>query len=410
MENIISELFNIQNNIIKNISLDFKRSLYKDINWNARMITITGARGTGKTTMVLQHYIEKYNNIKKCLYFSADNPLILKNGIYNTVKEYFKYYGECVIIDEIHKQNNWSEEIKALYDSYPDKKFIILGSSKIDILNAKGDLSRRTLIYNLKSLSFREFLILKHNKKIEKISLEKIIENHETISLELKNKIPNILGEFKEYLKQGAYPFFYNYSYPEYKSILNNVIDKIIYEDLSSIKNIKYSSINSIKKLIAFLTTSKIPTINVSSTCKEIGVSKETLYEFLDLLERADLIHIIREDNSKSRSIKNSKILFYNPNLYYSLAEEMWNSSADLGNIRESFFVSQIKNIEKIQASKIVDFTVNYDGKIIECEIGGKNKSRKQIKNIDNGYIFRDDQINGFGNIIPLYLIGFIQW
>jgi predicted AAA+ superfamily ATPase len=181
MENIISELFNIQNNIIKNISLDFKRSLYKDINWNARMITITGARGTGKTTMVLQHYIEKYNNIKKCLYFSADNPLILKNGIYNTVKEYFKYYGECVIIDEIHKQNNWSEEIKALYDSYPDKKFIILGSSKIDILNAKGDLSRRTLIYNLKSLSFREFLILKHNKKIEKISLEKIIENHETI-------------------------------------------------------------------------------------------------------------------------------------------------------------------------------------------------------------------------------------
>jgi hypothetical protein len=333
----------------------------------------------------------------------------LKNGIYNTVKEYFKYYGECVIIDEIHKQNNWSEEIKALYDSYPNKKFIILGSSKIDILNAKGDLSRRTLIYNLKSLSFREYLNLKHKKNIEKISLENIIENHETISLELKNEIPNILGEFKEYLKKGAYPFFYNYSYFEYKSILINIIDKIIYEDLSSIKNIKYSSINAIKKLIAFLTTSKIPTINVSSTCKEVGVSKETLYDFFDLLERADLIHIIRKDNSKLRSIKNSKILFYNPNLYYSLAEEMWNSSADLGNIRESFFVSQIKNVEKIQASEIVDFTVNYDNKVIECEIGGKNKSRKQIKNIDNGYIFRDDQINGFGNIIPLYLIGFIQ-
>jgi predicted AAA+ superfamily ATPase len=161
--------------------------------------------------------------------------------------------------------------------------------------------------------------------------------------------------------------------------------------------------------LIAFLTTSKIPTINVSSTCKEIGVSKETLYDFFDLLERADLIHIIREDNSNLRSIKNSKILFYNPNLYYSLSEEIWNRSSDLGNIRESFFVSQIKNVENIQASKFVDFTVKYKDKIIECEIGGKNKSRKQIKNIENGYIFRDDQINGVGNIIPLYLIGFIQ-
>lgn len=409
MENILPELFNIQNNIIRNINLDFKRSLFEQINWETRMITITGARGTGKTTLVLQYYLENYNNIKKCLYFSADNPLVLKNGIYNTVKEYFKYYGECVIIDEIHKQKNWSEEIKALYDSYPDKKFIILGSSKIDILNAKGDLSRRTLVYNLKSLSFREYLNLKSKKTIEKMSLENIIENHEIISMDLKNSFPNILGDFKEYLKQGAYPFFYNYSYSEYKSILNNVIDKIIYEDLSSIKNIKYSSINSIKKLIAFLTTSKIPTVSVSSTCKEIGVSKETLYDFFDLLERADLIHIVREDNSNLRSIKNSKVLFYNPNLYYALSEEMWNSSADLGNIRESFFVSQIKNIKKIQASKIVDFTVNYDNKLIECEIGGKNKSRKQIKTINNGYIFRDDQINGFGNIIPLYLIGFIQ-
>ena len=147
MDNILNELFAIQNKLVRFVPTTFKR--YLTIDWSKRLIIITGARGTGKTTLVLQHYLQNYNSIVECLYFSVDNPLVAKKGIYEIGKEYFELYGNTIIIDEVHKQLKWATDIKALYDSFPDKKIIILGSSKLNILNQKGDLSRRAIIYNL---------------------------------------------------------------------------------------------------------------------------------------------------------------------------------------------------------------------------------------------------------------------
>lgn len=186
------------------------------------------------------------------------------------------------------------------------------------------------------------------------------------------------------------------------------MIDKVIYEDIPIIKGVKASSSVAIKKLIAYLAVSKIPTLNVSLLCTEIGVSRETLYDFLEILQRTDLLSIIRTKKSFVRAIKNSRILFYNPNIYYAIASEMWKHNTSLGNIRESFFVSQMKDLYTLFSSEVTDYLVDLGGKAFEFEIGGKSMSRKQIRDVQNGYVFKDDIEIGFENIIPLYLVGFV--
>lgn len=404
MNNILNELFAIQNRISTFVPKEFKR--YLTIDWSKRLIIITGARGTGKTTLVLQHYLESYASTTECLYFSVDNPLVAQSGIFNIGKDFFTIYGNTLIIDEVHKQKDWSFDVKALYDSFPDKKIIILGSSKLNITNQKGDLSRRALIYNLKGLSFREFIELKYNLKTEAYSLQDILIDHIEIGSKILRDIPQIKKYFFEYKQFGFYPFFNEYSEHEYQQVLQSVIDKIIYEDIPSLKDIKGSSSYVFKKLLAYLAMSKIPTIKVSSICNELDITKETLYTYLDLLDRAEIINIIRRDKATVRSLQKSKIMLSNPNLYYSISNEMWQHNTDLGNIRESFFVSQIE--DRILASEIVDYTIQLDNVKIEVEIGGKNKTRKQIETLENGYVFKDDIEIGYENIIPLFLIGFL--
>jgi len=405
----LNEFFSIQNKITSFVPKKFKRYLLQKINWNNRLITITGARGTGKTTLVLQHYLENYNSIEKCLYVSADNPLVLKSGIYAIGSEYFKLYGDVIIIDEIHKQPNWSLEVKALYDAFPDKKIIILGSSKLNILNQKGDLSRRTMIYNLTGVSFREFLKMKYRFDFESFTLEEILSEHLSISSTLFKKDKNILKHFTEYKRIGFYPFFIEHNVFEYQTILHNILDKVIYEDVPLLKSIKSSSQINLKKLIGYLSISKIPTLQIGSICNELDIPKETLYEFVDLLKRADLINLVKKRKATVRSLKNSRIFLSNPNFYYAISNELWKHNSELGNIRESFFVSQINDLYPIYSSQIADYSIDLkNDKTIEVEIGGRTKSRKQIKNAESGYVFRDNVEMGYDNIIPLYLAGFL--
>jgi predicted AAA+ superfamily ATPase len=212
-----------------------------------------------------------------------------------------------------------------------------------------------------------------------------------------------------EYKQIGFYPFFTTVDISEYQVLLNNVLDKVIYEDVPTLKDIKSSSQVALKKLIAYLAISKIPTINIGSMCNELDISKETLYEFLDLLSRADLINIIKKRDATVRSLKKSRIFLSNPNLYYAISNELWKHNVDVGNIRESFFVSQLNELYLLYSSQIADYSIDLKtGKDIEVEIGGKTKSRKQIMDTQDGYVFRDDQEMGYDNIIPLYLSGFL--
>lgn len=403
MGNVLTELFSLQNNIANTIPMKFKR--YLKIDWDKRLIILTGARGTGKTTLVLQQYIENYRSTSECLYFSADNPLAAKKGIYNIGKEYFDHFGDTLIIDEVHKQTNWAVDVKALHDSFPNKKIIILGSSKLNILNQKGDLSRRALIYNLKGLSFREYLEFKTDVKFKVYALHRILKNHVDISSEINKQMPEIRKHFFNYKQYGYYPFFSQFTPEEYRTVLYNVLDKIIYEDVPGLKTIKSSSSLVFKKLIAYLAMSKIPTVKVASICNELDIPKETLYEYLDLLNRAEVINIVRRKNASVRSLRFSRIFLQNPNLYYAVSRELWTHNTELGNIREAFFVSQMS--DNLYASQLVDYTIELQQKEVEIEIGGKNKSQEQIKQIGNSYIFKDDIVTGYGKVIPLYLAGF---
>ncbi len=405
---MLNELFAIQNRIASKTPQDYKRKLLKSINWNSRLIIVKGGRGTGKTTLVLQHYLEKYNDIKKCLYISADNPLVLKKGIYHTGMEYFKYQGDCLIIDEVHKQKDWSLEVKGLYDAYPDKKFIILGSSALNIMTEKGDLSRRAVIYTLPTLSFREFLELKHGIKLSEYAFTDIIADHVNLAGSLCSQFDTILGDFVDYIVGGSYPFFLNCTPDEYLNALSNVIDKVIYEDIPTLKALRSFSSLKLKKLLAYLATSKIPLFNIESLKTEIEVSKDTLYEYFDLLDRAEIVKIVRTESKNLKVFKNSKILFKSPNIYYAIAYEMWRSNVDKGNIRESFFASQISDTYRLFSSTGVDFSLVDGKRRFEVEVGGRSKKKKQLKNLEDAYIFKDDIEIGAGNSIPLYLIGFL--
>ena len=405
---MIEELFAIQNRLVLNLPFDFKRNLYDVINWNQRMIILTGARGTGKTTMVLQHYLERYQDVKHCLYIPADNPLVLKTGIYQTVVEYFKYYGDCVIIDEVHKQKNWSVDVKALYDAYPDKQFIVLGSSTLSIKSEKGDLSRRALSYSLPSLSFREYLQLKYQIVDPVCTFSQMLGDHENLAGHLIRVHRNILTDFNEFLMIGSFPFFLNKTVDEYFNMLSSIVDKVIYEDISTIKTLKSFSSLKLKKLLAFIALSKIPLFNIESLKTEIEVSKDTLYEYFYLLDRADLVDIVRTTSANIRAFKNSKILFKSPNLYYAIALESWRQEADKGNIRESFFSSQLGTRYSIFSSLNTDFVVREGKREFEAEVGGRSKKRKQIKGLGNAYIFKDGIEIGMANTLPLYLAGFL--
>ncbi len=405
---MLNELFQIHRRNVSTISMDFKRYLYHEINWDNRLVIIAGARGTGKTFLVLQHFLETYNDMKKCLYISADNPLVLKKGIYNTGEEYFKLYGDCLIIDEVHKQKDWSLEVKGLYDAYPGKKFIVLGSSTLNILYEKGDLSRRAIIYSLQPLSFREYLQMKYGKKLPGYSLEDILSDHIEIAGQLVPDFKTILGDFNDFLVSGSYPFFKEYTREDYLKALTNVIDKTIYEDITTIKTLKSFSSLKLKKLLGFLSTSKVPLFNLETLRNEIDVSRDTLYEYFDLLERAEIVKIVRTESKNVKVFKNSKVLFKSPNIYFTIAYELWKSDIEKGNLRESFFASQVGKDHRVFSSTNTDFLVKHREQRIEIEVGGKSKRRKQVKDLANAFVFKDGIEVGYADSIPLYLAGFL--
>jgi uncharacterized protein len=405
---MLNELIHIHRMNVASVTTIFKRFLYEEINWDNRLVVITGARGTGKTTLVLQHFLETYGDIKKCLYISADNPLVLKEGIYNIGAEFFKFNGQCLIIDEVHKQKDWSIQVKGLYDAYPGKKLIVLGSSTLSIMNEKGDLSRRAIIYSLLPLSFREYLEIKHRVKLRKYTLAEILANHIDIAQQLCTDFDSILADFNDFLEAGSFPFFKEYSTPDYLNALANVIDKTIYEDITTIKSLKSFSSLKLKKLLGFLSTSKVPLFNLETLKNEIDVSRDTLYEYFDLLSRAEILKVVRTESRNMKAFKNSKILFNSPNIYFAIAYEMWKSEIKRGNIRESFFAAQVSGNYAVFSSRNTDFLVQDKDRRIEIEVGGKNKRKKQIKDLDNAFIFKDGINIGYSESVPLYLAGFL--
>ncbi|MEA3445833.1 MAG: AAA family ATPase, partial [Bacteroidota bacterium] len=286
-------LFEIQNRLVEDTSLEFKRSLYHKINWDSRLIEIEGARGVGKTTLILQYIKSNYNsNDTSVLYFSADDPYFYTNSIVDIVDKFVKYGGCHVFIDEVHKylpkheHSDWSGEIKAIYDRYPKLRIVYSGSSIIQLMKGVGDLSRRVSPYFLQGLSFREYLELNKILEFKELSLDDVLNRHLPLSKQIISKI-HIIPHFQDYLKFGYFPF-YNQDKEKYYDRLKNVINVILDSDIPSVIDIQYQSIQKMKKLLAVVSTSAPYTPNLTETGKKIGITDQrTLLKYMHYMEKA---------------------------------------------------------------------------------------------------------------------------
>lgn len=376
--------------------------MHDKIHWESKGICIFGARGVGKTTLICQFLLEKYKSVEKALYISADNIHVLSKGILNIATEYFLLGGEALFIDEVHKYPNWSLEVKNILDSFKQKQIIISGSSTMELKAGKGDLSRRVVYYELPGLSFREYLSFTGIVSLPVCPLNEIIKNHVNISAELKD-FP-ILKHFYEYLKFGYYPYFLE-GREVYFLKLNNVIEKVITEDVVAAKSIKFSTVIVLKKLLWLVATSTCLVPNIDNISKDLQVTREIIYNGFDYLEKAGLIqNVFPYAHGLKLVRKPGKIYLNNTNLLYAVNSHL-SLENQIGSIRQTFFSNQVGVNHSVHTDLKADFFVDQQ----YCfEVGGKNKNEKQIKGISDSYLAVDGIILGIGKRIPLYLFGML--
>ncbi len=386
--------------LVAGVSLDFKRYLFDFIKWENRLIGIKGARGTGKTTLLLQFIKEQNLPTEKAAYFSLDDLYFTNHSLKETVNHFYKNGGIILVLDEVHKYKNWSREIKNCYDFYPDLKIIFTGSSIIDIAKQEGDLSRRALLYELVGLSFREYLTMLHIIDLPVLSLDDLLFNNTAA----KKMIPNDfrpLNHFGNYLNYGYYPFGLADKTSAYQRI-NQLIRTIVEIDMAELRDFDIRNAKKILQLI-YVIAQQVPfKPNISNLSIKTGIHRNSLNNYLHYLEQAKIISLLfPTGNSIATLQKPEKIVLNNTTLLNALAEE----KSLVGTIRETFFVSQLQTFHKVQLSKQADFII--DGKYT-FEVGGKNKGQKQIDGIENAWIVKDNIELPMLNTIPLWMIGLL--
>jgi hypothetical protein len=377
---------------LKQTTSTFHRYMYDKISWESRMFGLVGPRGVGKSTMVLQ-YIKVHRDSRRLFYISADHLYFSSHTIVETVDEFAKEGGEQIFIDEIHKYENWSRELKQIYDTHPDVKVGFTGSSVLDIYKGFADLSRRAPIFMMQGLSFREYLQLFHNIQVPVFSLAEVVN--------LKVKIADVshpLPLFRNYLQKGYYPFAGD---TDFELRLRQVINQTMEVDIPQYANMNASTGRKLKKLLSVIAKSVPFKPVMDSLATVVGVSRNVLPDYFLYMEQAGMIGQLRDDTGGIRGIgKVEKVYLDNTNMAYLLGD----NATDTGNIRETFFYNQTRVVTDVINSRISDFEI--DGKTFE--VGGKKKGNKQLSDAKEGYIVKDDIEYGSGNIIPLWAFGFL--
>ena len=397
---MLSDLLLQSKQIVEQTDTSFSRYLMDKINWKNRLIAIKGARGTGKTTLILQYIFKNLPLDNSVLYISMEDLYFYNNSLVSLADEFTLNGGTHLFLDEVHKYPEWSREIKLIYDKHQDLNIVFTSSSILEIHKAAYDLSRRAVEYYLEELSLREFIALKHNLFLPSYTLHEVLNNHTKISKEISNSIKPVF-EFNQYLLRGAYPFFLE-GEDEYLQKLKNTLTIILENDLTTVYNLNFNLIYKIKKLIYAVATSAPFKPNVTKLSERIGVSRPTLLLFLNYLEKAEIIFQLHRNQTGVSSLsKPEKIYLHNTNLIHLLADRHFSE----GNIRETFFLNQVSNMHLVSYSNETDFIVDNR---FSFEIGGKNKRQKQIQNLKNAFVVKDNIENGMNNIIPLWLFGFL--
>jgi uncharacterized protein len=395
-------LFYYNDILLSQVSLDFVRGLYDKIDWNQRMIAISGARGAGKTTLLLQRQKKQEESGTHSLYISLDHPYFYSNSLFDLADQFYKTGGRMLFIDEVHKYANWSKELKIMYDIFPSLNIVFTASSALEIYRGEADLSRRVISYSLSGMSFREFLMFKAKASFQPFDLMDILINHRALANDiLKSLEAELLILFKEYLRTGYFPFSAKAGEKAYEVYLNQVINTILDTDMAYAEGFTPSTTLRLKKLLAILAESVPFQPNVAELARKLGISRDSIYQYLKYLEKGLLIMALHaEGKGISLLQKPEKLYLENTNFAYALSR-----TPDIGNIRETFVFNQLFNSGyEVQYPKVGDFMVQKN----TLEVGGSKKGKKQIEGLENAYIVADDILIGFGNKIPIWLFGFL--
>lgn len=376
------------------------RYLYDEINWDNRLILIRGPKGAGKTTMIMQHILRTFSDKSKVLYCSVDHLWFASHTLLDLAEYAYTHEISHIFFDEIHKYQNWSQEIKNIYDSYPKLHVVVTGSNALELSRQKYDLARRCRVYTMQGLSFREYLKLEGVADLPVLSLDEIVSNHINLSAEITiKKNIKVLLYFERYIKEGYYPFYRDET-TNYYDRLSQVIDAIIFNEIPAVSKLEYESVYKVKPLLAILAQQNPYTLNISALCKTLNASRNVLLKLIDLLDQAALIRRLYADDGWAQINKPEKILFNNTNLMYALSP-----NADVGTLRETFCASMLAKGHKIAMPQKGDLLVD---KHLLFEVGGRTKGYKQIANIPESYVVTDDTEMGFENKIPMWLFGFL--
>lgn len=397
----IQDLYVNSKRQVKATDCRFKRYLYTQINWEVRMLCIRGARGVGKTTLMKQYIKEHFQDSSQALYASLDDLWFSDHKLIDLAEYHYTHGGTHLFIDEVHRYpfRSWSQELKNIYDRYPDFHVVFSGSSMLQLDTSSSDLSRRCIFYEMQGLSFREYLQLEGIMSIPVLSLEQLLADHSSLSLDIASKI-SILPAFSNYLRHGYYPF-YKETGRSYAKAVQQVVSNIIDFDLPSVEKMEYITTVKVKRLFVLMSQMVPFTLNLTSIGKEIEAPRQAVLRMFRLLHQSALVYMVyNEKNNLGQLSKPEKMYLENSNLMFSLS-----SNVDIGNVRETFFANQLKESHEIAYSGTGDFLIDRQ---YTFEIGGRNKTFQQIKDIPNSYLAIDDLDIGTGNRIPLWMFGLL--
>lgn len=378
-----------------------KRSLMDAINWDSRLIGIRGARGVGKTTMLLQHIKERYgSNPDTALYASMDHLYFTRHSLLELAEEFHRRGGQCLYLDEVHKYEGWSREVKNIHDSLPEMQVVFTGSSLLNILNAEADLSRRCVSYEMQGLSFREYLSFRHGVSLPALSLDDILTHPLEASQEVMQAC-RPLKYFPHYLKHGYYPFFLEKNI-DYLTQVQKVVNMILEIELPQLGNVDVANVRKLRSLLSVISCGVPFAVDISKMAKSAELNRNTILHYLAHMHRARLIHLLYSDiQNIKRMQKPDKIYMENTNLLHALAL----TNVETGTARETFFVNQLSERHQVEYGQRADFIV--DGRYT-LEVGGPGKDGNQIADTPDAYIAADDMEYALGKKIPLWLFGFL--
>lgn len=393
-------LFKTYGRLLADTDLSFTRYLYDKINWDNRLIVIKGAKGVGKTTMLLQHIKRNFQQVEKALYVSLDNLWFANHTLLELAEYHYTHGGTHLFLDEVHKYKGWQQEVKNIYDSYPHLHLVVTGSSMLKLEESlTADLSRRHRAYTMEGLSFREYLKLEQVADLPVLSLETILNNHFTEASQITSKV-KVLQHFEKYIESGYYPF-YREEGDGFFDRLQQVIDTVVTTEIPAVSHIEYDSVYKVRQLLAVLAEMKPYTLNISSLCTTLQSSRNNVLKLLDLMDKAALVRRLYATNGGMNMLtKPEKILFYNTNLMHCLTPQV-----DSGTMRETYLASQVGIDHQLYMPSKGDLVV--DDKWL-FEVGGKRKNFSQIKDMKDSFVVSDNMEIGHGNKIPLWLFGFL--